>query len=99
MVESVLHAKSQQNRRLNEPMRFNKERPPATLSDLAGVVTNFEKFASRATIFSQGDIAETVMHILKGRVKLSVAFKADKEAVVAILGPGDFFGEGCLANQ
>ena len=98
MAESVLHAKSQQNRRLNQPMRFNKERPPATLSDLAGVVTRFEKFARRGTIFSQGDIAETVMYIQRGRVKLSAASKTDNEAVVAILGPGDFFGEGCLRS-
>lgn len=80
-------------------MRFNKECPPATPSDLAGVVTRFEKFASKGTIFSQGDIAETVMYVQEGRVKLSVASETDKEAVVAIPGPGDFFGEGCLAGQ
>jgi CRP/FNR family transcriptional regulator, cyclic AMP receptor protein len=83
----------------HQPMRFNKECPPATLSDLAGVVARFEKFASTGTIFSQGDIAETVMYIQRGRVKLSVASQTDKEAVVAILGPGDFFGEGSLAGQ
>jgi CRP/FNR family cyclic AMP-dependent transcriptional regulator len=92
--------KMRQNRRLNQTMRSNsKAAPPAILFDLTGVVTRDERFASSGTIFAQGDIAETVMYIQKGRVKLSVATKTDKEAVVAILGPGDFFGEGCLAGQ
>ena len=80
-------------------MRSNRNAVPTILFDLVGAVTTDEKFARRTTIFSQGDIAETVMYIQSGRVKLSVASKTDKEAVVAILGPGDFFGEGCLAGQ
>jgi CRP/FNR family cyclic AMP-dependent transcriptional regulator len=80
-------------------MSFNKACPPANPSALDGVVTRFEKFAGRAAIFSQGDIAETVMYIQSGRVKLSVALQTGKQAVVAILQPGDFFGEGCLAGQ
>ncbi len=67
--------------------------------DLAGVVTLNESFATGGTIFSQGDIAETLMYIQRGRVKLSVASKADKVAIVAILGPGDFLGEACLGSQ
>jgi CRP-like cAMP-binding protein len=51
------------------------------------------------TIFTQGDASKYVMYIQKGRVKLSVVNKVGKEAVVAMLGPGDFFGEGCLAGQ
>jgi CRP-like cAMP-binding protein len=50
-------------------------------------------------IFSQGDPADAVFYIQKGKVKLSVVSKQGKEAVVAILGSGDFFGEGCLAGQ
>jgi CRP/FNR family cyclic AMP-dependent transcriptional regulator len=50
-------------------------------------------------IFSQGDPAESVFYVQKGRVKLTVISKDGKEAVIAILGPGDFFGEGCLAGQ
>jgi CRP/FNR family cyclic AMP-dependent transcriptional regulator len=80
-------------------MRSKKERSYSTLSDLGGVVTRTEKFATRGTIFSQGDVAETVMYIQKGRVEFSVASKNDKDAVVAILGPGNFFGEACLAGQ
>ena len=50
-------------------------------------------------IFTQGDVSEDVMYIRSGGVKLSVLSTAGKEAVVAMLGPGDFFGEGCLAGQ
>jgi CRP-like cAMP-binding protein len=51
------------------------------------------------TIFSQGDAADSVFYIQKGRVKLSVVSRQGKEAVVAILDAKDFFGEGCLAGQ
>jgi CRP/FNR family cyclic AMP-dependent transcriptional regulator len=67
--------------------------------DSAGIARKLAKFAKNETIFSQGDPAETVMYIQEGSVKLSVVNKVGKEAVVAILGPGDFFGEGCLTGQ
>ena len=51
------------------------------------------------SIFAQGDAADHVLYVQTGGVKLSVLSKAGKEAVVAVLGPGDFFGEGCLAGQ
>ena len=57
------------------------------------------KFEARETVFGQGDPASNVMYIQEGGVKLSVVNETGKEAVVAILGPGDFFGEGCLAGQ
>ena len=63
---------------------------------MARKVTEFKK---KAAIFSQGDAAKNVFYIQKGAVKLSVVNETGKEAVVAILGPGDFFGEGCLAAQ
>src|SRR5215216_8166767 len=47
-------------------------------------------------IFAQGDVADSVFYIQKGRVKLTVLSPQGKEAVVAILEPGQFFGEGCL---
>jgi len=50
-------------------------------------------------VFSQGDEASSIFYIQKGRVKLTVVSKQGKEAVIAILGGGDFFGEGCLAGQ
>ena len=56
-------------------------------------------FARGERIFSQGDPGDSVYYIRKGAVKLSVVSKQGREAVVAILEPGDFFGEGCLAAQ
>ena len=50
-------------------------------------------------IFSQGDPADAIYYIQKGKVKLTVISRQGKEAVVAILGVGEFFGEGCLAGQ
>ena len=50
-------------------------------------------------IFSQGDAPTSVMHVHEGAVKLSVLSELGREAVVAVRGPGDFFGEGCLAGQ
>jgi len=50
-------------------------------------------------VFAQGDAANAIFYLQKGRIKLTVVSHQGKEAVVAILGPGDFFGEGCLARQ
>jgi CRP/FNR family cyclic AMP-dependent transcriptional regulator len=80
-------------------MKSNIEALPKISFDLGGVVTLNESFATGETIFSRGDIAETLMYIQKGRVKLSVASKTRKEAIVAILGPGEFLGEVCLGSQ
>jgi CRP/FNR family cyclic AMP-dependent transcriptional regulator len=54
------------------------------------------KFKMNDNVFTQGDAADTVFYIQTGKVKLTVTSKQDKEAVVAILGPGQFFGEGCM---
>jgi CRP/FNR family transcriptional regulator, cyclic AMP receptor protein len=70
-----------------------------TFLDSAGVARKVVEFEKQETIFSQGDPAKNVMYIQKGGVRLSVVNEAGKEAVVAALGPGDFFGEGCLAGQ
>ena len=66
---------------------------------LAGPSTKVVEYRRAEDIFSQGDRAESVVYIQKGGVKLSVLSKTGREAVVAMLGPGDFFGEGCLAAQ
>jgi CRP/FNR family transcriptional regulator, cyclic AMP receptor protein len=50
-------------------------------------------------IFLQGDLADAIFYIQEGKIKLTVVSKQGKEAVVALLGAGDFFGEGCLAGQ
>jgi len=67
--------------------------------DSAGVSRRIARFAPDAVVFSQGAPATSVFYIQSGGVKLSVVSPAGKEAVVAMLGPGDFFGEGCLAAQ
>jgi CRP/FNR family cyclic AMP-dependent transcriptional regulator len=67
--------------------------------DSAGVARTIVEFQRKDTIFSQGDICKDVMYIQKGSVKLSVISKTGKEAVVAMLKPGDFVGEGGLAGQ
>ena len=67
--------------------------------DTAGVSRKVAEFRKKETIFSQGDPAKNVLYIQKGGVRLSVVNETGKEAVVAVLGPGDFFGEGCLAGQ
>jgi CRP/FNR family cyclic AMP-dependent transcriptional regulator len=67
--------------------------------DSAGVSRKMVEFRRRATVFAQGDPAKNVLYIQQGGIKLSVVNGSGKEAVVAVLGPGDFFGEGCLAGQ
>jgi CRP/FNR family cyclic AMP-dependent transcriptional regulator len=63
----------------------------------AGRVT--KKYKAKKTIFQQGDPADAVFYIEEGSVNLTVVSQQGKEAVVALLGAGDFFGEGCLAGQ
>jgi CRP/FNR family cyclic AMP-dependent transcriptional regulator len=67
--------------------------------DSAGLPKAVVDYGRDETVFTQGDICEDVFYIQAGGVKLSVLSKTGKEAVVAMLGPGDFFGEGCLAGQ
>ena len=85
------------------PRRYEAAKQAAfdaqTFLDSAGVARKVVDFPKRATIFAQGDAARHVMYIQQGGVKLSVVNATGKEAVVAILKPGDFFGEGCLAGQ
>ena len=56
-------------------------------------------YSDRQTVFAQGDCADSIFYIHKGKVKVAVLSNQGKEAVVAILGTGQFFGEGCLAGQ
>jgi|SRR5580693_6723627 CRP/FNR family cyclic AMP-dependent transcriptional regulator len=67
--------------------------------DSTGVARKAVEFRKKETIFAQGDSAKHVMYIQQGGVKLSVVNSTGKEAVVAVLKSGDFFGEGCLAGQ
>jgi len=65
----------------------------------AGVPLRTVRFATGAIVFAQGAQANSVFFVQEGGVKLSVLSSTGKEAVVAMLAPGDFFGEGCLAGQ
>jgi CRP/FNR family cyclic AMP-dependent transcriptional regulator len=67
--------------------------------DSASLRRKVHKFRAKETVFAQGDPAKNVLYIQEGGVKLTVVNEAGKEAVTAILGPGNFFGEGCLAGQ
>ncbi|MGH9691012.1 MAG: Crp/Fnr family transcriptional regulator [Candidatus Acidiferrales bacterium] len=67
--------------------------------DSAGLGRKVAKFRGKETVFAQGDPARNVMYIQDGGVKLTVVNETGKEAVVALLKPGDFLGEGCLAGQ
>ena len=82
-------------------------RPPSPLPpfdvqaflESAGAARTIRKYPRSAVVFSQGDVAADVFYLQQGSVKLSVLSRTGKEAVVAILSRGDFFGEGCLAAQ
>ena len=67
--------------------------------DSAGLSKTIVEYRRNEVVFTQGDASDSVMYIQKGGVKLSVLSKTGKEAVVAMLGPSDFFGEGCQAGQ
>jgi CRP/FNR family cyclic AMP-dependent transcriptional regulator len=72
---------------------------PQAFLDTSGVARKITKFRRSESIFSQGDAANSIMYIQKGGIKFSVVNKSGREAVVAMFGPTDFFGEGCLVGQ
>ena len=72
--------------------------PPAAI-DWAGVQVQRVEYDAGATIFTQGDSANSVMYVARGTVQLSVLSHAGKAAVIAVLNDDYFFGEGCLAGQ
>jgi CRP/FNR family cyclic AMP-dependent transcriptional regulator len=72
---------------------------PQVFLDTAGVARKVAEFRRGESIYSQGEAAESVMYVQKGGVKFSVVSGAGREAVVAMFGPSDFFGEGCMAGQ
>ncbi len=84
---------------------MSKSKTPATAPtqpgrlDWTGAQTQSVEYQPLATIFAQGDPAPSVMYVEQGAVRLSVLSHAGKEAVVAVLDPAHFFGEGCLAGQ
>ena len=72
---------------------------PKTLLSKVGDGRSIGKYRKNQVVFSQGELADSVFYIQKGKVKITVVSEQGKEAVVAVLGVDDFFGEGCLAGQ
>ncbi len=67
--------------------------------ETAGIKRKIVTYRKRQTIFSQGDASRSVFYLRSGSVKIAVTSSSGKEAVIALLHPGDFFGEGCIAGQ
>ncbi|MGA8495019.1 MAG: cyclic nucleotide-binding domain-containing protein, partial [Xanthobacteraceae bacterium] len=72
---------------------------PKTFLTRVGDGRSLAKYRKSQIVFSQGEIGDAVFYIQKGKVKVTVVSEQGKEAVVAILGTDEFFGEGCLAGQ
>jgi len=87
------------------PPKPRPVRPPGPAFDVQAFLKSARlsprtvRFAAGAVVFAQGAQANSVFYVQEGGMKLSVLSSEGKEAVVAMLGPGDFFGEGCLAGQ
>src|SRR5215218_6621401 len=87
--------------------RARRVQPPATppafnveaFLTSAGAARGIATYPRAKIVFSQGQLSNAVMYIQKGGIKISVLSRTGKEAVVAMLGPGDFFGEGALTGQ
>jgi CRP/FNR family transcriptional regulator, cyclic AMP receptor protein len=90
-----LNTKPNKTKRIGKSNGFD----PQVFLDTAGVARKIQEFRRSESIYTQGDAADSVMYIQKGGVKLSVVNGSGKEAVVAMFGPTDFFGEGCMAGQ
>src|SRR5579864_210213 len=90
MSERSIIAKSARARR-----RFD----PALFFETAAKGRTISKHRKSEIIFSQGDDADAVFYVKKGKVKVTVVSKQGKEAIIAILGTDEFVGEGCLIGQ
>jgi CRP-like cAMP-binding protein len=95
MEKTANSSSGKSKRKSTQKSSFNAQ----AFLDSAGVARKVTEFKRKEAVFSQGDSAKNVLYIQKGGVRLSVINETGKEAVVAVLGPGDFFGEGCLAGQ
>src|ERR1039457_7003850 len=89
---------------MNTTNHASEKRKPITFDaeaflNSAGVARTMKEFGRNDKLFSQGDPCKNIMYIQKGEVKISVVSTSGKEAVVGMLQPGDFIGEGGLAGQ
>src|SRR3981189_218363 len=83
------------SKRLKQKLAFDAQ----AFLDSSGVARKVTEFKKAEVVYAQGDAAKSVMYIQSGGVQLTVVNEVGKEAVVGILGPGEFFGEGSLAGQ
>ncbi len=83
------------NKKLKQKLAFDAQ----AFLDSSGVARKVTEFKKAEVVYAQGDAAKSVMYIQSGGVQLTVVNEVGKEAVVGILGPGEFFGEGSLAGQ
>ena len=81
------------------PAQISSTFDPQAFLTRTGLRHGTGKFRKGGIVFSQGDPADAVFYIQKGKLKVTVHSERGKEAVVSILGPGDFFGEACMAGQ
>jgi len=95
MRASTTSRKSKSSPKLRPKHSFDAQ----AFLDSAGVARKVKEVKRGEIVYAQGAAAETIIYLQNGGVKLTVVNEVGKEAVVAILGPGDFFGEGCLAGQ
>ena len=86
------------NRHRRTQMPITAFDPKAFLAS-AGIGRTIRHFNPKQIIFSQGERADAVLYIQDGTARLSVVSKQGKEATIALLGPGDFLGEGCIASD
>jgi len=93
--DASIHMKSKKDKKHGKVDTFD----PQVFLDTAGVARKVADFRRGESIYSQGEAADSVMYVQKGGVKFSVVNGSGREAVVAMFGPSDFFGEGCMAGQ
>src|SRR5436190_8571389 len=72
---------------------------PRSLVTSVGGRPTTRSYVESESIFAQGDRADTIFFVERGKVQLTVLSRQGKQAVIALIGPGNFFGEGCLAGQ
>jgi CRP/FNR family cyclic AMP-dependent transcriptional regulator len=95
MRQNASSRSTKSKRKSTEKLAFDAQ----VFLDSVGVSRKVKEFKRPEAIYAQGDAAGSVMYLQTGGVKLTVINEVGKEAVVAVLGPGDFFGEGALAGQ
>ncbi|MHB8502425.1 MAG: Crp/Fnr family transcriptional regulator [Candidatus Acidiferrales bacterium] len=95
MRTSPTSKKTKSSPKLKQELAFDAQ----TFLDSAGVARKVKELKRAELVYAQGEAAESVLYLQSGGVKLTVINEVGKEAVIAILGPGDFFGEGSLAGQ